>query len=165
MRIAVIPGSFDPITIGHIDIIKRSSLLFDKVYVVVGENSNKVHFLTKEERVKTTSEALKEYKNVSVEYYSGLIVLFCQSIGAKYICKGIRDNNDFTYERELEINNCLISPEIETVYFSSNKDNQYIRSSTIREFIKYGISIEKFVPTSVYTLINNKEKSNSLLKK
>ncbi len=150
MKIAVIPGSFDPLTVGHVNIIERASLLFDEIHVVVGINKKKDYLFSVEDRVKMIKKSLSHLSNVTVTSYPGLIVSYCRNVSAQYIVKGLRDSTDFSYEHELEINNKYIAPEIETVYFTSKKDNNFIRSSSVKNFLDYGVDVKDLVPNPVY---------------
>lgn len=150
MKIAVIPGSFDPLTVGHVNIIERASLLFDEIHVVVGINKKKDYLFSVKDRVKMIKKSLSHLSNVTVTSYPGLIVSYCRNVSAQYIVKGLRDSTDFSYEHELEINNKYIAPEIETVYFTSKKDNNFIRSSSVKTFLDYGVDVKDLVPNPVY---------------
>lgn len=150
MKIAVIPGSFDPLTVGHVNIIERASLLFDEIHVVVGINNKKDYLFSVEDRVEMIKKSLSHLDNVIVTSYPGLIVSYCKNVSAQYIVKGLRDSTDFSYEHELEINNKYIAPEIETIYFTSKKDNNFIRSSSVKTFLNYGVDVKDLVPYPVY---------------
>ena len=150
MKIAVIPGSFDPLTVGHVNIIERASLLFDEIHVVVGINNKKDYLFSVDERIRMIKKSLSHLNNVTVTSYPGLIVSYCRNVSAQYIVKGLRDSTDFSYEHELEINNKYIAPEIETVYFTSKKDNNFIRSSSVKTFLNYGVDVKDLVPNPVY---------------
>ncbi len=150
MKIAVIPGSFDPLTVGHVNIIERASLLFDEIHVVVGINKKKDYLFSVKDRIKMIKKSLSHLNNVTVTSYPGLIVSYCRNVSAQYIVKGLRDSTDFSYEHELEINNKYIAPEIETVYFTSKKDNNFIRSSSVKTFLDYGVDVKDLVPNPVY---------------
>lgn len=150
MKIAVIPGSFDPLTVGHVNIIERASLLFDEIHVVVGINNKKDYLFSVDERIRMIKKSLSHLNNVTVTSYPGLIVSYCRNVSAQYIVKGLRDSTDFSYEHELEINNKYIAPEIETVYFTSKKDNNFIRSSSVKTFLDYGVDVKDLVPNPVY---------------
>ena len=146
MKSAVFPGSFDPMTNGHLDIVRRASLLFDKVYVAVGVNSSKNPLFTPEERLALVKESVKEIENVEVCLIKGLVVTHAKDLGARWIIKGLRDEEDFRYESDLERNNKFIESEVETIYFSASRENISTRSSSIKEFIKYGVDVTGFLP-------------------
>ena len=146
MKAAVFPGSFDPMTNGHLDIVERASMLFDKVYVAVGINSSKTPLFSVDERLQLVKESVKDISNVEVCLVKGLVVTHAKDLGAKWIIKGLRDEEDFIYESDLEINNKFIESEIETIYFSASRENISTRSSSIKEFIKYGVDVTGFLP-------------------
>lgn len=156
MRIAVFPGSFDPMTNGHLDIVIRASRLFDKVYIAVGNNISKNPLFSPEERYYLVKESVKEIPNVDVCVISGLVVTYARELGAKWIIKGLRDEEDFRYESDLERNNKFIEPDIETVYLSASRENISTRSSSIKEFIKYGVDVTSFLPTPFATSIKER---------
>lgn len=149
MKKAVIPGSFDPVTNGHVDIIRRASRLFDEVVVLIGVNSSKKTLFTLSEREEMLRASLSGFPNVTVDSSSGLIVDYCLSHGAEYIVRGLRDAVDFSYEHELEINNRFLSERVETIYLSAGSDNLFVRSSSIREFLSYGVDVSSLVPEAV----------------
>ncbi|MBQ0070305.1 MAG: pantetheine-phosphate adenylyltransferase [Spirochaetales bacterium] len=155
MRVAVIPGSFDPITNGHLDIIKRASKLFDQVIVVVGKNSQKKTMFTIEERVYMAKEAVSGYENISVDSTEGLIVEYARQKNA-CIVKGLRNEEDFRYEYGIEGNNKFIFPEVETVYLTATNINVSTSSSSIKEFVRYGVDVSRLVPTVVVEEIHKK---------
>lgn len=156
MKRAVFPGSFDPFTNGHLDIVKRASSLFDEVIILVANNSNKSSLFTPEERVLMISKAVYSLKNVLVDSSSSLVVDYCSSHDAGYIIRGIRNERDLNYEMEIEVNNRFLSPQIETIYLTSSQSNLFVRSSSIKEFIKYGRNCRAFVPEEVYSEIEKK---------
>ena len=156
MKTAVFPGSFDPMTNGHLDIVKRASALFDKVYVAVGVNSSKTPLFTVEERLELVKESVKEISNVEVCLIRGLVVTHAKELGAKWIIKGLRDEEDFRYESDLERNNKFIESNIETIYFSASRENISTRSSSIKEFIKYGVDVTEFLPKPFATFIKER---------
>ncbi|MCI6114145.1 MAG: pantetheine-phosphate adenylyltransferase [Spirochaetales bacterium] len=156
MKTAVFPGSFDPMTNGHLDIVNRASELFDKVYVAVGINSSKTPLFTVEERLELVKESVKDIVNVEVCLVRGLVVSHAKDLGAKWIIKGLRDEEDFRYESDLERNNKFIEKDIETIYFSASRENISTRSSSIKEFIKYGVDVTEFLPKPFATVIKER---------
>lgn len=146
MKIALFPGSFDPMTNGHMDIIRRAAMLFDEVYVAVGNNSAKTSLFTPEERLRLVEESVKDIPNVKACFISGLVVAYAREIGAGWIIRGLRDEEDFRYEADLERNNKFIEPSIETIYLSASRENISTRSSSIKEFVKYGVDVTAFLP-------------------
>ena len=156
MKTAVFPGSFDPMTNGHLDIVKRASALFDKVYVAVGVNSSKTPLFTVEERLELVKESVKEISNVEVCLIRGLVVTHAKELGAKWIIKGLRDEEDFRYESDLERNNKFIESNIETIYFSASRENISTRSSSIKKNKKYGVDGTGFLPEPVARVIRER---------
>lgn len=156
MKKAIVSGSFDPMTLGHQDIIERASKLFDEVVVLVGRNKSKNSLFTVEERVDMIRSSLSFLPNVTVDSFSGLIVDYATTHGCGYIVRGLRNSSDFLYEQELEVNNRFLSPSIETVYLTSRKENMFIRSSSVREFLLYGVDCSSLVPAPVYKAMLDK---------
>ena len=156
MKAAVFPGSFDPMTNGHLDIVERASMLFDKVYVAVGINSSKTPLFSVDERLQLVKESVKDISNVEVCLVRGLVVSHAKDLGAKWIIKGLRDEEDFRYESDLERNNKFIEKDIETIYFSASRENISTRSSSIKEFIKYGVDVTEFLPKPFATVIKER---------
>ncbi len=160
MKKALFPGSFDPLTNGHVDIIRRACAIFDSVVVLVACNPAKAALFTVEERVSMIRRSLESFGPVvTVDSYDGLTVRYAESHGCGYIVRGLRDEKDFVYEHELEINNRILSSSVETVYLSSGSGNLFVRSSSVREFIRYGVDISPFVPSAVYSEIIRKTAS------
>jgi pantetheine-phosphate adenylyltransferase len=150
-RIAVCPGSYDPITYGHVDVISRASVMFDKVIVaVVNLPIRKSQTLfTAEQRVAFVTNATRELKNVTVEPFSILVVEFAHQRGAKAIVKGLRAISDFEYELEMNQLNRLQAPDIESVYLMASPKYSFVRSSGVKELATFGGSIEDMVPDEV----------------
>ncbi|RXK18879.1 pantetheine-phosphate adenylyltransferase [Macrococcus sp. DPC7161] len=148
-RIAVIPGSFDPITRGHLDIIIRSAKLFDEIHVSVLHNTKKEGLFTVEERIALIEAAVSDIKNVKVRYFSGLLVDYCQSINANTIVRGLRAVSDFEYEMQLTSMNKKLNDEIETLYMMTNNQYSFISSSMAKEVAKFGGDVTSIVPNHV----------------
>ena len=149
LKIALYPGSFDPITNGHLDVLERASLMFDKVVIAVLNHPSKKAFLTTEQRVELIKEAIKNMKNVSVDSFNGLTVDYAKKIGAKFLIRGLRTITDFEYEIQLCQTNQVIAPEIDTVFLSTRPEHNFISSSIVRELSNHKTDISKFVPANV----------------
>ena len=148
--IAVFPGSFDPITVGHEDIILRSLDLYEQIIVAIGVNSNKQNLYTPEERKLQIEKVFANHPKVSVKIYSGLTVDFCKSVGATYILRGIRTAMDFEYERNIGLMNLELAPEIETIFLMSRPKYSALSSSVVREIKKYNGDISQFIPKALH---------------
>jgi pantetheine-phosphate adenylyltransferase len=158
MKLAVYPGSFDPITIGHIDIIERASKIFDKVIVLIAINPNKRYHNSVAERLEMTREACKEFKNVEVDSYEGLTVDYAHKVHAQALIRGLRVVSDFEYEWQLFSANEYIAPDIEMVFFMARKKTSFISSSTINEMFANGVDISELVPPIVLETYKKKNK-------
>lgn len=156
MRIAVYPGSFDPITNGHLDIIKRASKLYDKLIIGVLNNASKNPIFTAEERKEMIDEVTGSIPNVSCDVFSGLLVDFAKQNGATVIVKGLRTVADFEYEFQMALLNKALNPEYETMFMMTNTKYSYISSSMVKEVAKYNGNLEGLVPQSVVSKINDK---------
>lgn len=160
MRKAIYPGSFDPITNGHIDIILRASKLFDKLYVCVAKNLNKVPYFTFEERLNMVKIALKDIPNVEVIATDKLIVSVAKELNAIAIVRGLRAVTDFEYEFQLAAGNEYIDNNIEMVFLMASLNKSFISSSSIKEFYSYNVDITKLVPHIVVEEFNKKRLNN-----
>ena len=157
-RIGIYPGSFDPITNGHLDIINRASKLFDEVIILVAHNKNKVSRFSVNERVEMIKEAIKDYKNVKVDSYEGITVEYAKAKGAIALIRGIRVVSDFEYEWQLAAANEYIDRDIEMVFLLSHRANTFISSSTIDELYFSGVDITPLVPKIVLEFYKKKNK-------
>ena len=146
---AVFPGSFDPPTNGHLDIIQRASRLFDDVDVVISVNPAKQYMFSETERLDMLKELLKDYKNVEVHLWEGLIVNYAKEHGARVLIRGIRSSNDFSYEFELAHMNQNLNPQIETMFLPSKEKWGVVKSSSIKELAMFGGDISRMVPPLV----------------
>lgn len=159
MRKAIYPGSFDPVTFGHLDIIERSSAIFDELIVGVLNNSEKNSLFSVDERVSMLMELTKDIPNVTVDSFDGLLVGYMKKSGATIIVRGLRAVTDFEYELQIAQTNHVEYPAAETVFLTTNLKYSYLSSSVVREFAAYGGDISKFVPARFVDRIY--EKSNS----
>ncbi len=158
MRIGVYPGSFDPVTNGHIDIIRRSVGLFDKVVFLLAVNPAKKSVFSIEDRLLMMKEATKEFPNVEVDFYPGLIVDYCRKIGSKHIIRGLRAVTDFEYEFQMAVANEIADPSIDMVFFMSRREELFISSTAINELHQGGKDISSLVPPIVVEMFEKKEK-------
>ena len=148
-RTAIYPGSFDPITKGHLDVLERASKMFDRVIIAVLKNSSKKSFLPVEDRVKLIKESTKELTNVEVDSFEGLTIEYAQSKGAHFLIRGLRAVSDFEYELQLCQTNSAIAPDIDTVFLTTKPKYNFISSSIVKELSYFGTDVSKFVPKSV----------------
>ncbi|WP_316815534.1 pantetheine-phosphate adenylyltransferase [Pedobacter nyackensis] len=146
MKIALFPGSFDPITIAHVDILKRALPLFDKIVVGIGLNSSKQSFLSAEKREEIVNTVFADTRNVEVELYEGLTVDFCKKINANYMVRGIRSVGDFEYERAIAQINQTMMPEMETIFILSKPEYSAISSTIVRDILRNNGDVSKFLP-------------------
>ena len=155
---AIYPGSFDPCTNGHLDIIERSSKIFEKVIVAVLVNSNKTPTFTVEERMDLLKTATKHLPNVEVITFNGLLAQFAEQQKAKIIIKGLRAVSDFEYEFQMSLTNNKLNSNVETLFMTTKSENMYLSSSIVREVARYGGSIEGMVPDVITEKIYKKFK-------
>ncbi|MBP3878588.1 MAG: pantetheine-phosphate adenylyltransferase [Lachnospiraceae bacterium] len=164
MRRAVYPGTFDPVTYGHLDIISRSARHFDEVIVGVLCNSAKTPLFSTEERVNILKEVTKDIPNVVVKSFEGLSVDFVRLCGAQVIIRGLRAITDFEYELHMAQTNSVLAPDIETMFLFTNLEFAYLSSTTVKEVAAFGADVEKFVPPFVAEEIRKKIRTNSSIK-
>lgn len=155
MRECIFAGSFDPITYGHIDIVKRGLKLFDKVYVAIGINENKKPFIDVSKRVELIKACFIDEPNVEVLSYTGLTVELCEKLNVYTLLRGVRSEKDFVYEKEIEDVNKALCDKIETVYITSSSSKKHISSSVVKELYSFGIDLSDFVPKVVCDYLNN----------
>ena len=149
MRIAVFPGSFDPITIGHVDILMRSLPLFDQVIVAVGENSQKKSVFDLEQRLSWIKTVFKGQEKISVDHFRGLTADFCKKVGAKYLIRGLRNASDFDYEKTISQLNNIIGHDLETVFLIAKPEYSHISSTIVREIVKGNGDVSPFIPAQI----------------
>ncbi len=159
MKKAIYPGSFDPVTFGHLDIIERSSKIFDEVVIGVLNNSAKNALFTTEERVSMIQQLVIDYPNVTVDSFEGLLVDYARSIDANVIIRGLRAVTDFEYEIQIAQTNKVEYPELETIFLTTGLHYSYLSSTIVREFASYGGDISRFVPAEIIPLIQAKYNS------
>ena len=148
MKRAVFPGSFDPITLGHYDIIQRGISLFDELVIAIGENAEKSYMFSLEQRMSFIREAFRDEPRISVLSYSGLTVEFCRRVDAGFILRGLRNPADFEFEKAIAHTNRKLS-EIETVFLLTSSGKSYISSSIVRDVIRNGGDVSGLVPDTV----------------
>jgi pantetheine-phosphate adenylyltransferase len=149
-RIAVFPGSFDPITLGHLDIIERAVPLFDKIIVAIGTNSSKNYMFSLEQRIKFIEESVAKFDNVEVMSYNGLTVDFCDEVNAQFILRGLRNPADFEFEKAIaHTNRAITNHNIETIFLLTSSGKAYISSSIVRDVMRNGGKYEILVPDIV----------------
>jgi pantetheine-phosphate adenylyltransferase len=159
-RIALFPGTFDPITVGHLDIIERSLPLFDKLYIGIGRNASKVPMYSEEQRLQWIREIFADQKKIDVVVYEGLTVECCKKIGAQYILRGIRYVNDFEYEKAIADMNRSLDETIETIYLTCLPQYTSVASTLVRDVIRNGGDASPFLPPQVNkTVYGNQVKS------
>ena len=155
---AVFAGSFDPPTYGHLDVIKRASSLFDEIDVVISVNPEKNYMFSQEERLSMLRGLVKEFKNVSVHAYTGLIVNYAKEVNASVLIRGVRSANDFPYEFDLALMNQNLNPDIETVFLQSKEEYTIVKSSSIKQLAMFGGDISRMVPKIVEDALKSKFK-------
>ena len=159
MVTAVYPGSFDPVTFGHLDIIERSAKIFDEVIIGVLNNSAKNALFTVEERVAMIEDLVRQYPNMTVDSFDGLLVDYAKKKEAAVIIRGLRAVTDFEYEIQIAQTNKVEYPELETIFLTTGLHYSYLSSTIVREFASYGGDISRFVPAEIIPLIQAKYNS------
>ena len=154
--IAICPGSFDPVTYGHLDIITRASKMFQKVIVVVADNSSKKCSFTPDERVEMIKKCIPDLENVEVDKFGGLLADYAAQKGATAIIKGLRAMSDFEYEFQMALTNKKLNPNVETLFLTTAAENMYLSSSMVKQIAAMGGEIESFVPEVIRQDIINR---------
>ncbi len=149
MKICVFPGSFDPITKGHVDLVRRALPLFDKIYVAVGINDQKKYLFSLEQRIEWCQQVFKHDVQVEIGNFVGLTVNYCRSVGAHYLLRGLRNASDFDYEKTISQLNTIIGDDLETVFLIARPEFSHISSTIVREIIKGKGDVSAFVPSEV----------------
>ncbi len=155
-RVAVCPGSFDPITLGHLDIIKRASQLFDKVIVLISVNTAKVPSFTTTERMAMIEAVTHGFDNVVIDILDGLLADYVKNVGAIAIVKGLRAVSDFEYEFQMALANKKLYAGAETIFLTTSAENMYLSSSVVKQIASFGGDISHFVPECVHEVIKNR---------
>ena len=158
MTRAIYPGSFDPVTLGHLDIIKRASKIFDELIVGVLNNNSKSPLFSVEKRVKMLNDVVKDLPNVKVMSFEGLLVDFARKVDAQIIVRGLMAVTDFEYELQMSQTNTVLNENVDTIFFTTSLEYAYLSSSTVREAAYFGADISKFVPESVVQQVYDKFK-------
>ncbi|GGG97947.1 phosphopantetheine adenylyltransferase [Parapedobacter pyrenivorans] len=154
MKIAVFPGSFDPLTNAHVDIVERAIQLFDKIYVAIGTNTTKKGFFNHKERLSIIESVFfTHHSKIEAVHFEGLTVDFCRKVHAQYILRGMRNANDFEFEKAIALNNAALAPDIETVFLVSSSGLSHISSTIIREIIINNGDVSQLVPEAVVSAI------------
>jgi pantetheine-phosphate adenylyltransferase len=156
MTKAIYPGSFDPFTNGHYDIIKRSAKIFDRLIISVGDNPAKQPLFTKDERLKMIRETVRTLKNVDVDAFDGLLVDYAKKRGAQVVVRGIRTVSDFEYEYQMALTNKALSQDIETMFMVTSKEYAFVSAKLIKEAASLGGDISGFVPAEVVKYVKAK---------
>jgi pantetheine-phosphate adenylyltransferase len=164
-KIAVFAGSFDPFTVGHLDVVKRAAALFDELYVLLAVNASKKYLLSESARIEIVKKSVENIPNVKVESFDGLTVDFMKRVGAKFLVRGIRGSADVDYEQSVAWNNKVLYPECETIFLSSAPEHLMVSSTVVRELLKVGVAMDeagmaklaKYVPADVIPLMLKNE--------
>ncbi len=163
MKIAICPGSFDPITNGHLDIIRRAAKIFDKIIVVVMVNYHKPNsYFTASERVELIRRSIGGLENVEVDMYGGLLAEYAEKKKACAVVKGLRAVSDFEYEFQQALTNKKLNPELETVFMTTDAENMFLSSSMVKQVCEFGGDIKTFVPAEVYEDIVKRIKERNI---
>ena len=148
MKKAIFPGSFDPITIGHVDIIKRAMKVFDEIIIAVGDNTDKKYMFTKEKRVEFVKQTFNNYNSIKIESYNGLTVDFCKKNNTEFMIRGLRNPADFEFEKSIALTNRKMT-DIETIFFLTSPENSFVSSSIVRDLIRNSGNYKLFIPAGV----------------
>jgi pantetheine-phosphate adenylyltransferase len=153
MNIAIYPGSFDPITKGHLDVLQTAAQIFDHVIIAVAKNSRKNEFLPSDVRFNLIKESIEDLKNVEVDLFEGLTINYAREKSAKVLIRGLRAVSDFEYEMQLSQTNSALAQDIKTVFLITKPKYNFISSSTVKEILRNGGDVSKFVPEPVYNYL------------
>ena len=156
MSIAIYPGSFDPVTLGHLNIIKRASACFDKVIVCVMINSKKTGMFTPEERLDQLRRSTERFPNVEVDYSNELLAAYAKRRGAQVVVKGLRAVSDYEQEVQMAVINRKLNPDLETLFLASSEKYTYLSSTIVKEMARYGADLAEFVPREIVDDVNRR---------
>ncbi len=159
MRIAIYPGSFDPVTLGHLNIIRRAALCFDKLVVCVMVNSTKQGMFTPQERVELLQRVTAKYSNVEVDFSDELLAGYAKRIGARVVVKGLRAVSDYESEVQMAVINRKLNPNLETMFLASSDKYTYLSSTIVKEMAKYGTDLGAFLPREIVDDVKEKTKN------
>ena len=148
MKKAVFPGSFDPITIGHVDIVERGIKVFDEIIIAIGDNTDKKYMFPKEKRVEFVKQTFSNYDNIKIESYDGLTVDFCKKNNIEFMIRGLRNPADFEFEKSIALTNREMT-DIETIFFLTSPENSFISSSIVRDLIRNNGDYKLFIPKGI----------------
>jgi len=148
MKKAIFPGSFDPVTIGHVDIIKRAMKVFDEIIIAVGDNTDKKYMFPKEKRVEFVKQTFNNYNNIKIESYNGLTVDFCKKNNTEFMIRGLRNPADFEFEKSIALTNRKMT-DIETIFFLTSPENSFVSSSIVRDLIRNSGDYKLFIPKGI----------------
>lgn len=163
-KTVICPGSFDPVTLGHIDVISRSAKMFDHVIVAVLVNSNKTPSFSIDERIGLLKEVTEDIKNIEIVSFDGLLAEYCRQRGVDAIVKGLRAVSDFEYEFQMALTNKKLNPQLETIFMMAEADSMYLSSSMVREVASMGGDISNFVPQKIHDRIVERINKNKAVK-
>lgn len=155
-RVALFPASFDPITNGHVDLIQRAGMLFDEVVLAIADNVSKNATFSVDERREMLQAVAEGMEGVSVRVFDGLVVHYAEEIGASVIIRGLRMMSDFEYEFEMALMNKHLAPNVEIVFFMTSQEYLYVSSSRLKELVRFGASVDEFVPAIVAEALKRK---------
>lgn len=161
MKIAIYPGTFDPITNGHLDILERAMNLFDRIIVSIAKNSSKNPLFTEDERSALIRQVVKQYKQVEVDAFNGLLVEYAKKKKATAVVRGLRAISDFEYELQMALMNRKLNPDVQTVFLMPNEKYTYLNSTIVRQIAQLGGDVTDFVPPAVKKALDRKFKSKS----
>lgn len=156
MRRAIFPGTFDPFTLGHLDILNRSKLIFDEVIIGIGENIDKKAMFSLEDRIDFIKSVVINSENIKVQSYKGLTIDFCKKVDANFIVRGVRNNVDFEFEKAIARTNRLLS-KIETIFLLTSAKTSFISSSIVRELIKNKGDYSRLIPESIAKIVSDNQ--------